>query len=88
MELRTLRNFHTTAQEGNITRAADVLHMTQPTLSRRLMELEKELGANLFIRGKRELSLTKDGLLFRQRAEELADKAERELAGRRDTVGG
>lgn len=91
MELRTLRYFLTTAQEGNITRAADILHMTQPTLSRQLMELEKELGATLFVRGRRELSLTEDGLLFRQRAEELvalADKTQREFAGRRDAVSG
>lgn len=53
MELRSLRYFLTTAAEGNITRAADVLHVTQPTLSRQLMDLEKELGTTLVLRGKK-----------------------------------
>lgn len=91
MELRTLSYFLTTAREGNITRAADILHMTQPTLSRQLMELERELGTTLLVRGKRALTLTDDGLLLRQRAEELlalADKTEQEFAGRRDTISG
>lgn len=68
----------TTANEGNITRSADILHITQPTLSRQLIELENELGTTLLIRGKRSLTLTEDGMLFRQMAEEivaLADKA-------------
>ena len=50
MELRVLHYFLTVAQEGNITRAADLLHITQPTLSRQLMDLEKELGVLLFQR--------------------------------------
>ena len=54
MELRTLRYFLTIAAEGNMTRAADVLHVTQPTLSRQLMDLEKELGTTLVLRGKRD----------------------------------
>ena len=53
MELRVLKYFLTVADEGNITRAADILHVTQPTLSRQLMELEDELGTALLIRGKR-----------------------------------
>ena len=53
MELRTLRYFLTAANEENITRAADILHVTQPTLSRQLMDLEKELGTTLMLRGKR-----------------------------------
>ena len=70
MELRTLRYFLTAAQEENITRAAEQLHLTQPTLSRQLMDLERELGVTLMIRGKKGLTLTDDGMLFRQRAEE------------------
>lgn len=91
MELRTLRYFLTTASEGNITRAADVLHVTQPTLSRQLMDLEKELGTTLVIRGKKGLTLTDDGLFFRQRAEEiveLADLLEQRFAERSDIVNG
>lgn len=76
MELRSLRYFLTTAAEGNITRAADVLHVTQPTLSRQLMDLEKELGTTLVLRGKKGLTLTDDGLFFRQRAEEIVELAD------------
>lgn len=58
MEIRVLKYFLTAVKENNITRAAEVLHITQPTLSRQLMELEQELGTTLFIRGKRALTLT------------------------------
>ena len=91
MELRTLRYFLAVASEKNITRAAELLHVTQPTLSRQMSDLERELGATLFLRGKRALTLTEDGLLFRQRAEdivELADRAEREFTQRTSVVGG
>lgn len=91
MELRSLRYFLTTAAEGNITRAADVLHVTQPTLSRQLMDLEKELGTTLVLRGKKGLTLTDDGLFFRQRAEEiveLADLLEQRFAEKSDIVSG
>ncbi len=77
MELRTLRYFLTAAQEENITRAAEQLHLTQPTLSRQLMDLERELGVTLMIRGKKGLTLTDDGMLFRQRAEEIVELADR-----------
>lgn len=83
MELRVLRYFLTVAQEENITRAAEALHMTQPTLSRQLSQLEEELGARLFERGARHITLTDAGLLLRRRAQELlalAGKTERELA--------
>lgn len=84
MELRTLRYFLTIAQEGSISAAAAVLHITQPTLSRQIMDLERELGVPLFLRGRRShrLALTEQGLLLRQRAAELlelADKTSREL---------
>lgn len=91
MELRTLRYFLTTAEEGNITRAANILHVTQPTLSRQLMDLERELGTTLIVRGKKGIRLTDDGLFFRQRAEEiveLADKAEKAFVERDGAISG
>ena len=91
MELRTLRYFLAAAQEGNITRAADILHITQPTLSRQIMELERELGTTLMLRGKNGLTLTDDGLFFRQRAEEiveLADRLEQNFTERKSDVSG
>ena len=75
MELRTLRYFLAAAQEENKTHAADILHVTQPTLSRQMMDLEKELGATLMLRGKNGLTLTDDGIFFRQRAEEIVELA-------------
>lgn len=77
MELRTLRYFLAAAQEENITRAADILRVTQPTLSRQIMDLEKELGTTLMLRGKNGLTLTDDGIFFRQRAEEIVELADR-----------
>ena len=91
MELRTLRYFLAAAQEENITRAADILHITQPTLSRQMMELERELGTTLMLRGKNGLTLTDDGAFFRQRAQEiveLADRLEKNFAERQGSVGG
>ena len=70
MELRTLEYFLIVAQEENISRAANVLHITQPTLSRQMKSLEEELDAKLFIRGKN-FELTSAGLLLRERAEEI-----------------
>ena len=82
MELRVLRYFLLTAREENITRTAELLHITQPTLSRQLMQLEQELGTKLFHRGQHSITLTDDGMLLRRRAQELvdlADKTEREF---------
>lgn len=82
MEIRVLKYFLTVAREGNITRAAELLHITQPTLSRQLMQLEDELGAVLFIRGKRKMVLTEEGMVLKRRAEEiviLSEKAELEV---------
>ena len=82
MELRILQYFLMVAREKNITRAAKQLHMTQPTLSRQLMQLEDELGKPLFIRGKRKIELTDEGVLLRRRAEEilsLINKTEQEI---------
>lgn len=83
MELRVLRYFLLAAREENITRAAELLHVTQPTLSRQLIQLEQELGTRLFHRGQHSITLTDDGVLLKRRAQELlelADKTERELA--------
>lgn len=91
MEIRVLRYFLTVAREGNITRAAKLLHLTQPTLSRQLMLLEEELGTALFLRGKRHIDLTESGMLLRRRAQEiieLADKTEQEFLEQNHLVGG
>ncbi len=91
MELRVLRYYLTVVREENITRAAEVLHLTQPTLSRQLSELETELGAKLFVRGKRKITLTEQGMLLRRRAEELvalAEKTEREFHEQDETLTG
>ena len=77
MELRVLKYFLAVAREGNITRAAALLHLTQPTLSRQLMQLEAELGVKLLRRGKYHVSLTDDGMLLRRRAQELVELAEK-----------
>lgn len=71
MELRVLKYFLAVAKEENISKAAQLLHITQPTLSRQLSELETELGARLFIRGRRRTILTDDGFLLKKRAEEI-----------------
>lgn len=91
MEIRVLRYFLTVVREEGITKAADVLHITQPTLSRQLAQMEEEMGARLFERGTRKITLTDEGLLLRRRAEEileLVDKTERELTGRDEMVEG
>lgn len=77
MEFRVLRYFLTVAREGSITGAANSLHLTQPTLSRQLQELEKELGQKLFIRGKYKVSLTPEGMFLRKRAEEIVEMVEK-----------
>ena len=82
MELRVLKYFLAVAREENITKAAALLHVTQPTLSRQLIQLEEELGVKLFRRGKYHVTLTDDGVLLRRMAQEivdLAEKAEREF---------
>ena len=82
MELRVLEYFIMVAKEGNITRAAERLHITQPTLSRQISDLENELNTQLFIRGKRSIVLTESGQLLMQRAQELVNlvaKTERDL---------
>ncbi len=91
MEVRVLRYFLTVVREESITRAAEILHITQPTLSRQLAQLEEETGVKLFSRGARGIMLTNEGLLLRRRAEEivdLIDKTERELLEQDELVDG
>lgn len=82
MEIRVLQYFLTIAREESISGAAKVLHITQPTLSRQMKELEDEFGKQLFVRGNRKITLTDDGLFLRKRAEEiieLVNKTESEM---------
>ena len=75
MELRVLDYFLMVAREENITKAAQLLHITQPTLSRQLMQLEKELGVKLFRRSNHHIVLTDDGMLLKRRAQEILSLA-------------
>lgn len=91
MELRVLRYFLAVAEEGTISRAAAVCHVSQPTLSRQLRELEEELGCTLFERGAHGVCLTDEGRFLRDRAAEMvaiADGAAEELKGAAAAVGG
>ena len=91
MEIRTLRYFLAVAREENMTRAADMLHVTQPTLSKALKSLEDELGKKLFTRHSFRIELTEEGALLRNRAEDLvfmADKIEQEFLSLDDITGG
>lgn len=87
MELRVLRYFQMVAREENITRAAQFLHVTQPTLSRQLMQLEDELGTKLFKRKNHSIFLTEDGMRLKKRCKdilELADQIDMEFKGKQD----
>lgn len=91
MELRVLQYFLVVAREENITRAAALLHITQPTLSRQLMQMEEEFGIKLFRRGKHNILLTEEGMLLRRRAQEIVDlmeKVAKELKREEETVSG
>ena len=91
MEIRVLKYFLAVAREGSITRAANSLHLTQPTLTRQLQELEKELKQKLLIRGKYKVTLTPEGLMLRKRAEEIiemVEKTEAEFQSINDIIGG
>lgn len=91
MDIRVLSYFLMVAREENITKAAQLLHITQPTLSRQLMQLEEELGVKLFKRSNHSIYLTNEGMIFRRRAQEmvnLAEKAQEELSQNKDTLSG
>lgn len=91
MDIRVLSYFLMVAREENITRAAQLLHVTQPTLSRQLMQLETELGVKLFARSNHSVYLTNEGVLFRRRAQELvnlAEKARQEISLNDETLSG
>ncbi len=91
MELRVLQYFLAVAREQSISAAAASLYLSQPTLSRQLRDLEEELGKPLFIRGKRKITLTEEGMILRKRAEEiisLVRKAEDEISVSDETVSG
>lgn len=91
MDIRTLRYFLAVAHEKNITKAAHELYISQPSLSKQMRNLEKELGKKLLIREKRGIVLTTDGILLRRRAEEivgLLTKTEREVKSDNEIIAG
>lgn len=91
MELRVLNYFLTIAREENITKAAQTLHVTQPTLSRQIAQLEEELGVKLFVRSNHNISLTEDGMILKRRAQEiisLADKTKKDFMNKEETLSG
>ena len=82
MELRVLQYFLAVTREQSISGAAEALHLSQPTLSRQLREMEEELGKQLIIRGNRRITLTEEGIILRKRAEEIMElvrKTENEI---------
>ncbi len=91
MEIRVLRYFLTVVREESITKAADALHITQPTLSRQLSQMEDDIGVKLFHRGTRKITLTNEGMLLRRRAEEilqLVDDTKKELVEQEEQIEG
>lgn len=88
MEIRSLQYFLAIAQEQNITHAAEALHMAQPPLSRQLQQLEEELGAPLFIRGKRKMELTEEGRILQKRARQILEFVDMTAAEVRETAQG
>lgn len=91
MDVRVLKYFVAIAREGSITAAANFLHVTQPTLSRQLKDLEEELGKKLFTRGSFNIKLTDEGMLLRKRAEDILDMVEKtrnEFLAMDDVTGG
>lgn len=91
MELRVLQYFLAVTREQSISGAAEALHLSQPTLSRQLKDMEEELGKQLMIRGNRKITLTEEGMILRKRAEEILDlvqKTEHEITISDDTIAG
>ncbi len=91
MDLRVLNYFLAVAREENFTRAAQMLHVTQPTLSRQIAQLEEELGVELFTRSNHNIILTQDGMILKRRAQELltlAEKTRQDLRHREEELSG
>jgi len=91
MELRVLQYFLAVAREQSISGAAESLHLSQPTLSRQLKEMEEKLGKQLLIRGNRRITLTEEGMILRKRAEEIVElvkKAENEISMSESVIAG
>lgn len=91
MELRVLNYFLAIAREENFTKAAQQLHVTQPTLSRQIAQLEEELGVELFVRSNHNIILTEDGMILKRRAQELlslADKTKRDFLHKEENLAG
>ena len=91
MDIRVLQYFLAVVREENITKAAQLLHITQPTLSRQLMGLEQELGVKLFVRSNHNIILTEDGMILKRRAQEilsLADKTKRDFLQKDEALSG
>ena len=91
MELRVLHYFLAVAREENFTKAANMLHVTQPTLSRQIADLEQELGVKLFVRSNHNIILTEDGMILKRRAQEilsLADKTKRDFLQKDEALSG
>ncbi len=91
MELRVLQYFLAVTREQSISAAAESLHLSQPTLSRQLKDMEDELGKQLLIRGNRRITLTEEGMILRKRAEEileLVQKTENEITLPNETIAG
>lgn len=91
MEIRVLNYFLAIAREENFTKAAQQLHVTQPTLSRQIADLERELGVKLFVRSNHNIILTEDGMILKRRAQEilsLADKTKRDFLQKDEVLSG
>ena len=91
MELRVLNYFLAIAREENFTKAAQQLHVTQPTLSRQIADLEQELGVKLFVRSNHAIALTEDGMILKRRAQEilsLADKTKQDFLQKDEALSG
>ncbi|MDY6305050.1 MAG: LysR family transcriptional regulator [Oribacterium sp.] len=91
MDLRLLEYFLESARQESINKAAEVIHISQPTLSRQLAQLEEQLGVQLFVRGNKGIKLTNEGVLFKRRAQEILDlvgKTEDELRSQEQELEG
>ena len=91
MEIRELKYFLAIAREQSISKAAEFLYMTQPSLSRQMQNLEREIGKQLFLRGNKKITLTETGILLRKRAEEmlaLYEKTQSEISAPIESISG